>query len=199
MTSYRQISFDSMHPGLSVRVLEDSNFMLVLDLLSVLTGNDRKKASQTLARVSSKPETSGLLTLRHLQPIHTKKNPKKLISFSNAIQLLLVLPKRTVDLQTRRDVAGILADYFEATQDRATLPAEPANPPPSLPVTMESLTLRQTSLHIEQQVADLEHRRRQHPLEIIKQSMELLQQCGPLSEEEMQGFRRAISSYMITT
>jgi hypothetical protein len=64
---------------------------------------------------------------------------------------------------------------------------------------MESLALRQTSLHIEQQVADLEHRRRQHPLEIIKQSMDLLQQCGPLSEEDMQGFRRAISSYMIIT
>lgn len=198
MTSYRQITFDAMHPGLSVRVLEDSNFMLVLDLLAVLTGNDRKKASQTLARVSSKPETSDLLTLRHITPTHGKKNPKKLISFSNAIQLLLVLPKRTVDLQTRRSVAGILADYFEAVQNKGAAIAEPILPP-SPQVTMESLALRQTCLHIEQQVADLEHRRQQHPLEIIKQSMELLQQCGPLSEEEVQGFRRAITSYTNVT
>ena len=61
--AFRQISFESIQPGLTVRVMGDSNCMMVLDLLSVLTGNDRKKASQTLARVSSKPETLSLLTL----------------------------------------------------------------------------------------------------------------------------------------
>jgi hypothetical protein len=168
--AYRQISFESMHPGLSVRVMEDSNCMMVLDLLSVLTGNDRKKASQTLARVSSKPETLALLTLRHPLATQVKKTPRKLISFANAIQLLLILPKRTVDLPTRRAVAGILADYFEAPADRCILQLPVMAPPESSPAVP--------------------------PLETIRQCLELLQRCGPLSEAELQAFRRAIAGHM---
>ena len=200
---YRQISFDSMHPGLSVRVMEDSNCMMVLDLLSVLTGNDRKKASQTLARVSSKPETSSLLTLRHPPPTLGKKSPRKLISFSNAIQLLLVLPKRTVDLQTRRSVAGILADYFEAVLDhpKPTPVASQCSPETAqdAPSAMLLLTLKHTQLQIQQQAIDMEYRRKHQPLEDIRQCLDLLQKIGPLSEEEAQGFRCAIAGHMTFT
>jgi hypothetical protein len=173
--------------------MEDSNYMLVLDLLSTLTENDRKKASQTLARISSKPETLSLLTLRHT-PCSGKKTPRKLISFSNALQLLLVLPKRTVNIQTRRSVAGILADYFEATPgpDQEQAPALTES-------TIESLALRQTLLQIEQQTVDLEHKRRQQPLETLRRCFELSQQCGPLSEEELQGYKRAIAEHMTLT
>jgi hypothetical protein len=195
MTMYRQISFESMHPGLSVRVMEDSNYMLVLDLLSVLAGNDRKKASQTLARVSSKPETADLLTLRH-SPCSGKKTPRKLISFANAIQLLLVLPKRTVDLQTRRSVAGILADYFEASLGTSPVTSNESMPPPLAVPSTETLALRQTLLQIEQQTIDIEHKRRQQPLETLRKYLELLQQCGPLSEDELQEFKRAVVGHM---
>ena len=220
---YRHISFESMHPGLSVRALGDSNCMMVLDLLSVLAGGDRKKASQTLARVSSRPETAELLTLRHYCPpsssqcsAKNKKNPRKLISFANAIQLLLVLPKRTVDLQTRRTVAGILADYFEAAA--AVVPPPPqgtmmmdsndsgneddnnnnatTSTPGAPKITPESLALNQTLLQIEQQTLYNEQRRRLHPLENLRQCLDLLLQCGPLSEGEQQEFRRAIAMHM---
>ena len=212
-----------MHPGLSVRALGDSNCMMVLDLLSVLAGGDRKKASQTLARVSSRPETAELLTLRHYCPpsssqcsAKNKKNPRKLISFANAIQLLLVLPKRTVDLQTRRTVAGILADYFEAAA--AVVPPPPqgtmmmdsndsgnednnnnnatTSTPGAPKITPESLALNQTLLQIEQQTLYTEQRRRLHPLENLRQCLDLLLQCGPLSEGEQQEFRRAIAMHM---
>ena len=198
MTAYRQISFDSMHPGLSVRVMEDSNYMMVLDLLSVLTGNDRKKASQTLARVSSKPDTADLLTLRH-SPCSGKKTPRKLISFSNAIQLLLVLPKRTVNLQTRRSVAGILADYFEASPGCERIPTVISTSAQDTSYSTETLALKQTLLQIEQQTIDIEHKRKQQPLENLKQYLELLQQCGPLSDDELQGFKRAVAVHMPNT
>ena len=200
---YRYISFDILHPGLSVRVMGDSNYMLVLDFLSVLTGNDRKKASQTLARVSSKPETHSLLTLRRRQNSsssaanNNNKTPKKLISFSNAIQLLLVLPKRTVDLQTRRSVAGILADFFEATTTTAptttttaadTTTTTTTTPPTAAAAatttttttTLESVALKQALLQIEQQTTELEHMRRRQPLDNLRQCFDLLQQCCPL-------------------
>lgn len=177
--------------------MNDSNFMLVLDLLSVLAGNDRKKASQTLARVSSKPETHSLLTLRHT-PCAVNKTPRKLISFSNALQLLLVLPKRTVDLQTRRSVAGILADFFESPP--ALVQPTPTPPLPTVahasPSTLESVALKQALLQIEQQTTDLEHKRRQQPLENLKQCFDLLQQCGPLSEDELHGIKRAVAEQM---
>ena len=178
----------------------DSNCMMVLDLLSVLTGNDRKKASQTLARVSSKPETLSLLTLRHPLASQGKKTPRKLISFSNAIQLLLLLPKRTVELQTRRTVACILADFFEAPVDHCARPvaASSAAHCEERDDTAEALALKRTHLQLEEQTIDIEHKRRLQPLETIGQCLELLQKCGPLSEEEVQVFRRAIAGHMTT-
>ena len=59
------ISFDKVASGMLVRITEDG-YMLALDFISTLTGNDRKKASQTLARVVIKPETAGLFTLRQI-------------------------------------------------------------------------------------------------------------------------------------
>jgi hypothetical protein len=188
-----------MHPGLTVRVMEDSNCMMVLDLLSVLTDNDRKKASQTLARVSSKPETLALLTLRHPLVTQMKKNPRKLISFANAIQLLLILPKRTVDLQTRRTVAGILADYFEAPVDRCIRPVVAPDVPIYDKDTLESLAIKRTHLQLEEQTIDIEHKRKRQPLETIGQCLELLQKCGPLSEGDVQVFRRAVAGHMAIT
>lgn len=168
--------------------MQDSNCMLALDLLSVLTGSDRKRASQTLTRVASKPETASLLTLRHSANSGMKK-PRKLISFSNAIQLLLVLPKRTVSLHIRKSVAGVLSDFFEASVDHS----------PRVEETVESLTLKQTLLRIEQQTADLEQQRKQQPLNNLKSCFELLQQCGPLSEEELQGFKRMVTQQIAIT
>ena len=188
MTAYRQISFESIIPGLFVRVTEDSNCMLALDLLSVLTGSDRKRASQTLTRIASKPETSSLLTLRHSANSGMKK-PRKLISFSNAIQLLLILPKRTVSLHIRKSVAGVLSDFFEASVDHS----------PRVVETVESLALKQALLHIEQQTVDLEQQRKQQPLDTLKTCFELLQKCGPLSEEVLQGFRCVITRHAAIT
>ena len=105
------IRFDAIRSGLTVRVTDDGH-MSALDFLSTMTDGDRKKASQTLARVSSRQDTAELLTLRH--PISGRKHSRKLISFTDAIQLLLMLPKRTVCLQTRRRVAGVLTDHFES-------------------------------------------------------------------------------------
>ena len=101
-----RISFDRLVPGMVVRATDDGH-MLALDLIATLTGNDRKKASQTLARVVVKPDTAALFTLRP-----GRRSPRKLISLANALQLLLLLPKRTVSMDVRRAVAVVLAERF---------------------------------------------------------------------------------------
>ena len=178
--------------------------MVALDLISVLTNNDRKKASQTLARVSMRDDTASLITLRR---VHGKKNPRKLISFSNAIQLLLILPKRTATLQVRRDVAGILADYFEKSPSKPNCihneEEEPmmmhdtttttTTPPPPTEI---DIATQQAQLSLQHQAADLERRRRQMPLEQLSTCIALLQKCGPLLEEDILRFRHAIAEQM---
>lgn len=182
MAAYRNISFEKLHPNLMVRVIEDGNYMIALDLLSALTGNDRKRASQTLARIASKPETSDLLTLRH--SADGKKTPRKLISFPHAIQLLLTLPKRTVDLKTRRTVAEILVEFFETADTHRSAVVTPS---------AESLVMQQTRLQIEQHTMDLEQRRKRQPLENLRFYFDFAQQCGLLTDEEKVEFKRMAS------
>ena len=104
---HKTVSFEAIVPGLAVRI---TDHLLALDFLSVLARGDRKKASQTLARINSRPDFSSLLTLRR---VDGKQKMRKLISFSNAVQMLLVLPKRTVCMETRKEIAGVLTDFFE--------------------------------------------------------------------------------------
>ena len=153
--AYSTVPFDAISAGMEVRVTEDGH-MLALDFLSTLTRNDRKKASQTLARINTRPDTAQLLTLRHAAS--GRKNARKMISFSNALQLLLLLPKRSVCIDTRRAVAGVLADHF----------GQPPRPS------------------------------RRLSLDRISQCMQLMERCGPLSEEETRQFRRAIAEHMDT-
>ena len=192
MPVYNTITFQNDQ---RVRVIDDCNHMVALDLISVLTNNDRKKASQTLARVSMRDDTSSLITLRRSQG---KKNPRKLISFSNAIQLLLILPKRTASLQTRRIVAGILADFFEKSPPSCEcLPTTPSAVVPDEPTTFENFAIRQAHLSLQYQAADLERRRMQMPLEQLSTCITLMQKCGPLLEEDIKLFRNAITDHII--
>jgi hypothetical protein len=150
------IPFDAIAAGLAVRMAEDGATMLALDFVSTLTSGDRKKASQTLARIAARPETAELLTLQ--RAFGGRKHARKTISFANAIQLLMVLPKRTASMQTRRRVAAVLADYLSCS----------SRPPCD----------------------------RRMSLDRIGQCMELMQRCGPLSEEDALRFRRAIAEHM---
>ena len=59
MPIYNTITFQN---GQKVRITDECNHMVALDLISVLTNDDRKKASQTLARVSIRDDTSSLIT-----------------------------------------------------------------------------------------------------------------------------------------
>ena len=164
------IAFDKVAQGMTVRTTEDG-YMLALDFVSTLTGNDRKKASQTLARVVVKPDTAGLFTLRCTGG---KRTQRKLISIPNALQLLFMLPKRTVDLQTRRDVAVILAEHRLS----------------SLSDDEEKwLCLRRARLDLRER--ETEHSRTR--LAQIHQCIELAERCGPLTEEDAVRFKRAIS------
>ena len=159
--THSAIPFDAISAGMVVRTTDDGH-MLALDFLSTLTGNDRKKASQTLARINTRPETAALLTLRHAAS--GRKHARKMISFSNAIQLLLLLPKRTVCMDTRRHVAGILADHYGHRHHETSTRQRP-------PLSLDR----------------------------ISQCMELMERCGPLSEDEAARFRRAIAEHMAET
>ena len=157
---------------MAVRTTDDG-YMLALDFISTLTGNDRKKASQTLARVVVKSETAELFTLRCAG---VKRSLRKLISVPNALQLLLMLPKRTVDLSTRRAVATILAEH---------------RPTQLLSIEDEERrhALRKANLELSEREAEQSRSR----LERIHQCIELTERCGPLTEDDLARFKRAIS------
>ena len=186
----RTISFEAIGPSLSVRVTDD-NLMVALDLFSVLTRRDRKKASQTLARIGTKPETSTLLTFKQLAH---KKHPRKLISFANAIQLLLTVPKRTASLETRRIIAEVLVAFFERELPPTT--GSPTDSNEDAPIESDIPTLERRAAVLKA-TADIERQRMQLPLEQIRKCMELMEQCAPLTDEEVSKFKFAISTHML--
>ena len=227
---FKAISFESIAAGVSVRVTDDGH-LLALDFLSVLSRGDRKKASQILARITSRSDFSEMLTLRHVEG---KQKTRKLVSFSNAIQLLLTLPKRTVSLETRRTVAGVLTDYFEYRHQQQTETNKPPaavapNSDPSanafsqsmnfasqfssLPSQFSSLpgpfsfynnneedrriAQRQAHVNLTRHEMELERQRAKLPLERLNQCMELMERCGPMSEEEQRKFRSLITEQAV--
>jgi hypothetical protein len=167
------ISFERVAPGTLVRITEDG-YMLALDFISTLTRNDRKKASQTLARVVIKSESAELFTLRQMGD---KRVQLKLISIPNALQLLLMMPRRTVDLQTRRAVAMVLSEY-------------------KLPHAASCADDEERCLALWRMRLDLAEREAEHSqarLVRIHQCIELTERCGPLTDDDMQRFKRVIS------
>lgn len=182
------IPFESVNSKFApVRVTEDG-LMFALDLFTIITGRDRKKASQTLARIGSKSETASLLTLRQSA---NKKNPRKLISFKDAIHLLLILPRRTVSLPNRCAIADVLASFFEkrdAPSPRDTQAIKPA-------ATNDDVNTMERKLAMERAALDIERQRAQLPLEQIRKCIELASQCAPLTDDEVQHFKRTIISH----
>jgi hypothetical protein len=196
--SCKFISFEAVTPGLLVRTTDDGH-ILALDFISTLTKGDRKKASQTLARVASRPDTALLLTLRR---VACKPKARKLLSFSNAVQLLLVLPKRTVSMDTRRMVAGILTDHFEYRYQGGGGSIDTDQPVTHTMHTDEErgvclwrtrVDLKQKEMDLERQRVYLERQRMCLPLEKIHRCVELMDKCGPMSEDEQRKFRALIS------
>jgi hypothetical protein len=199
--SFKTISFEIITPGLLVRTTEDGH-LLALDFISTLTNGDRKKASQTLARVASRPDMSSLLTLRR---VICKPKPRKLLSFSNAVQLLLVLPKRTVCMDIRRTVAGVLTDYFEYRHQEKQATKPPSNPgveahlpqfQPSFWFVNEEekrVSLQRAKVDLTHKEVEVERQRMRLPLDRLNQCMELMERCGPMSDEEQRKFRSLIS------
>ncbi len=223
----KTISFDAIVPDLTVRITDDGH-LLALDFLSVLANGDRKKASQTLARINSRTDLSELLTLRR---VDGKQKSRKLVSFSNAVQLLLVLPKRTVKMETRRAIAGVLTDFFEYRHQQKEKPERQsrtleqvlAAPPPSQFSFMAAPTpsqfsfggfgsggfhantqedrviaQRRAQVDLRQREMELERLRARLPIERLVQCIELMERCGPMSDEEQRKFRSLISEQAIT-
>jgi hypothetical protein len=182
------ISFESVAPQSTPVRVTDDGLMFALDLFTVLTGRDRKKASQTLARIGSKSETASLLTLR--TSAH-KKNPRKLVSFGNAIHLLLTLPRRTASLPTRRAIAQVLVNYFEKDVNGPT----PRETQPAVKPTTDDVASMERKLAMERAAIDLERQRAQLPLEQIRKCIELASQCAPLTDDEVLHFKRAIAAH----
>lgn len=215
----KTISFEAIVPGLLVRITDDGH-LVALDFLSVLANGDRKKASQTLARINSRPDLSALLTFRR---VDGKQKSRKLVSFSNAVQLLLVLPKRTVSMETRKAIAGVLTDFFEyrhqqeEAENAAALSAEaarihhqqssssllrPAFDPCHLPQFYYSdeqrrIAQRQAQVDLTHREMELERQRARLPMDRLVQCMELMERCGPMSEEEQRKFKALISEQAV--
>lgn len=157
-----------------VRVNADG-YIAALDFVALLTRNDRKRASQALARLMARPETQQFFALRD----SGNKHPRKLIGYSEAIQLLLVLPKRTASVETRRAVAKQLADMFGGG-----------------PIEEGQLALRRAQIELRERELELERAQKILPLDRIGRCIELLEKCGPLSEHDSERFRQALLGEM---
>lgn len=106
------INCDRIVPGLTVRVVNGN--MVALDFMAAITVGNRKKASQLLARVNAR--NKDLLTYDQTKP--GRKHARKLISIADALQLLLILPRRTAAIELRKRIVAMLADFREPRLER---------------------------------------------------------------------------------
>ena len=102
----------------------------------------------------------------------------------------MILPKRTVCMDIRRAVASALIEHCLCTRVcvKETLDEEE-----------KTIALLQANLILNQREADIEQQRRRLPLDRIGRCIELMERCGPLKEEDLTWFKKAISDEMSCT
>ena len=92
----------------NVRVTHDS-MIYAVDLVMVMTGLSRDDAGKTLRRLSEEIFSSGKLSEKNTGGSGNSRT--KLVSFKNALELVMVLPGR-VAKETRTKFASIIQRYM---------------------------------------------------------------------------------------
>ena len=108
MGSIKALSFDEIIPGNSVRVTSD-NMIYAVDLTMVITGKTRNDAGQALRNLTEESFQAVKLTDRNTGGRGNGRT--KLVSFNDALELIMVLPGKMAK-EMRVKFADIIKRYL---------------------------------------------------------------------------------------
>jgi hypothetical protein len=116
------LTFKNVIPGhdvsASVRITDDGCLLNVVDLVMGVTGNDRDYSSKIIGTVTqAKIFDAKKIVLRKTPGVGNGKT--KFVSFSDAIELIMVLPGRTAK-QIRVKFADIIVRYLDGDRTMCT-------------------------------------------------------------------------------
>lgn len=168
MTCSKFFSFAEIVQGrdASVRVTDD-NMLYAVDLVMVMSGSSRDDAGKALRRLSEEVFQSDKLSERQLSNHGGHKT--KLVSFENAIELIMVLPGK-VAKETRKTFASIIQRYLAG--DRSLITEIKANADSNAPIAQ----MARASLAEANNPEDPEARRKRikrEDLELVKLEREV--------------------------
>ena len=179
MSSIKTLSFDEIIPGNSVRVTSDGMIHAV-DLAMVITGTNRNYAGQVLRRLPEEVFSSSKLHEMGSCKLHEMGSCKlhetntsgfgngrtKLVSFNDALELIMVLPGKMAK-EMRSKFADIIKRYLAG--DGALLKEVQANANSSHPIAQ----MARESLAADMSPEDkaLETRKRKLEIDMMEQNM----------------------------
>jgi hypothetical protein len=161
MACSKMLSFAEIVQGrdASVRVTEDG-LLYAVDLAMVVTGKDRDHAGQTLRALSDEVFPSLKFSDRKFPG--KGNSHTKLVSFQNAIELIMVLPGK-VAKETRTKFADIIRRYLGG--DRSLITEINANAQSSTPIAQ----LARASLEVsptDEAIEDKKRKRKREDMEL---------------------------------
>lgn len=169
MSNEKKFSFAEIVQGrdASVRVTDD-NMLYAVDLVMAMTGKDRNNAGRDLRDLSDEIFQSTKFVDRQTSTRGGHKT--KLVSFSNAIELIMVLPGK-VAKETRAKFADIIKRYLAG--DKSLITEVEANAQSTAPIAqMARASLVSDEVPVLNEVT-LPHKRRLEELEIAKLEVEI--------------------------
>jgi len=170
----------------SVRVTHDG-LLYAVDLVMVVTGKNRDDAGKALRRLTDDIFQSDKMSER---PSDNGGHPTKLLTFQNALELVMVLPGR-IAKETRTQFANIIRRYLAG--DHSLISEIQANAASALPVAQmarESLIITTDE--------DLARKRRREDLELERLQVDLEERKQQSQITYMNGIRDSVAAYMQT-
>ena len=158
MSSIKTLSFDEIIPGNSVRVTSDG-MIYAVDLTMVITGKNRDDAGMVLRRLPE--EMSDKLTEKKTGGQGNYRT--KLVSFNDALELIMVLPGKMAK-EMRSKFADIIKRYLAG--DGALLKEVQANAKSSHPIAQMARESLAADVDPDEKV--LETRKRKLEIDIME-------------------------------
>ena len=174
MSSIKTLSFDEIIPGNSVRVTSDG-MIYAVDLTMVITGKNRDDAGMVLRRLPE--EMSDKLTEKKTGGQGNYRT--KLVSFNDALELIMVLPGKMAK-EMRSKFADIIKRYLAG--DGALLKEVQANAKSSHPIAQ--MARESLAADVDPEEKAIENRKRK--LEIDMKEQQLRKEDLQMRKEEQQ-------------
>lgn len=170
----------------SVRVTHDG-LLYAVDLVMVVTGKNREDAAKAIRDLSPHHFQPEKFSCR--QP-EKGGHPTKLLTFQNALELVMVLPGR-IAKETRTQFANIIRRYLAGDHSLISeIQANAASASPIAQMARESLGIATEE--------DLARKRRREDLELERLQVDLEERKQQSQITYMNGIRDSVAAYMQT-